>query len=144
MASFQTQDADFEKRVRESFARQHAMRLIDASLSRVEPGAVDIMLPYRQDLTQQNGYIHAGILTMIADSAAGYAAYTLMPADSEVLSVEFKVNLLRPATGEMFTAEARVLKAGKTLTVTRCDVYGRVADEAKLVATMLATMICRV
>jgi uncharacterized protein (TIGR00369 family) len=143
MTPFQTQDADFERRVRESFALQHVMRLIGASLTRVEPGAVDIALPYRQDLTQQNGYIHAGILTTVADSACGYAAYTLMPAGAGVLSVEFKVNLLRPAAGEVLVAEAKVLKAGNTLTVTRCDVYGHTADEAKLVATMLATMIRR-
>jgi uncharacterized protein (TIGR00369 family) len=143
MTPFQTQDADFERRVRESFALQHVMRLIGATLRRVEPGAVDISLPYRKDLTQQDGYIHAGILTTVADSACGYAAYTLMPAGAGVLSVEFKVNLLRPAAGEEFVAEAKVLKAGRTLTVTRCDVYGRAADEAKLVATMLATMIRR-
>lgn len=119
------------------------MQLIGATLGRVEPGAVDIMLPFREDLTQQHGYIHAGIITTVADSACGYAAYTLMPADSEVLSVEFKVNLLRPAGGEIFLAEARVLKAGKTLTVTRCDVYGKTGEESKLVATMLATMIRR-
>src|SRR5215211_5340877 len=143
MSSFQIQDADFERRVRENFSRQHVMSLIGASLRLVEPGAVDIVLPYRNDLTQQDGYIHAGILTTVADSACGYAAYTLMPAGSEVLSVEFKVNLLRPADGEVFEAEARVLKAGKTLMVTRCDVYGRAAEESKLVATMLATMIRR-
>src|SRR5215210_6116844 len=141
MSSFQIQDADFERRVRENFSRQQVMRLIGASLKRVEPGAVDIMLPYRNDLTQQNRYIHAGIITTVADSACGYAAYTLMPAGSEVLSVEFKVNLLRPAAGEVFVAEARVLKAGKTLVVTRCDVHGLVADKTKLIATMLATMI---
>jgi uncharacterized protein (TIGR00369 family) len=141
MTSFQAQDPDFERRVRESFGRQQVMRLIGAGLSRVEPGAVDIVLPYRQDLTQQDGYLHAGILTTVADSACGYAAYTLMPAGAQVLSVEFKVNLLRPAAGEEFVAQARVVKAGKTLTVTSCDVYGRVADEAKLVATMLGTMI---
>lgn len=143
MTSFQTQDADFERRVRENFARQRVMQLIGASLRRVEAGAVDIVLPFNQDLTQQHGYIHAGILTTVADSACGYAAYTLMPAGAEVLSVEFKMSLLRPAAGEVFVAEARVVKAGKTLTVTRCDVYGRTADEAKLVATMLATMIRR-
>ena len=143
MTSFQIRDADFERRVRESFARQRVMGLIGASLTRVEPGAVDIALPYRDDLTQQDGFIHAGILTTVADSARGYAAYTLMPAGSEVLSVEFKVNLLRPAAGEVFVAEARVLKAGKTLTVTKGDVYGRAAGETKLVATMLATMIRR-
>ncbi|MEO8436598.1 MAG: PaaI family thioesterase [Pyrinomonadaceae bacterium] len=143
MTGFQTEDPDFERRVRENFGRQQVMQLIGAELKRVEPGAVDIVLPYRQDLTQQDGYIHAGILTTVADSACGYAAYTLMPAGAEVLSVEFKVNLLRPAAGEMFMAEARVVKAGKTLTVTSCDVYGRAADDTKLVATMLATMIRR-
>jgi uncharacterized protein (TIGR00369 family) len=134
---------EYEGRVRESFARQKAMRLIGASLGRVEAGAVDISLPFRDDLTQQDGYLHAGILTAVADSACGYAAYTLMPAGSNVLSVEFKMNLLRPAAGELFVAEARVVKAGRTLTVTRCDVYGRAAGESKLVATMLATMIRR-
>jgi uncharacterized protein (TIGR00369 family) len=143
MKPWQPQDAEYVNRVRESFARQQVMQLIGASLRRVEPGAVDIALPYRDDLTQQNGYLHAGILTTVADSACGYAAYTLMPAGADVLSVEFKVNLLRPAAGEMFVAEARVVKAGATLTVTRCDVYGRAAEEAKLVATMLATMIRR-
>lgn len=143
MTSFQAQDTDFERRVRESFARQPVMQLIGASLTRVEPGAIDITLPYRQDLTQQSGYIHAGMLTTVADSACGYAAYTLMPAGSDVLSVEFKVNLLRPAAGELFVAEARVIKAGKTLTVTNCDVYGQVDDARKLVATMSATMIRR-
>lgn len=119
------------------------MRLIGAALTQVEPGGVDIELPYREDLTQQNGYLHAGIITAVADSACGYAAYTLMPEGSNVLSVEFKVNLLRPAAGEKFVAQARVIKAGATLTVARCDVYGWVADEAKMVATMLATMIRR-
>ncbi len=119
------------------------MQLIGARLRRVEPGAVTIALPYREDLTQQNGYIHAGVITAIADSACGYAAYTLMPAGSEVLSVEFKVNLLRPAEGEEFLAEAQVVKAGRTLTVTRCDVYSQVADKTRMVATMLATMIRR-
>ena len=143
MRSLQPQDAGYASRVGESFARQRVMRLIGAALGRVEPGAVDITLPYRDDLTQQNGYLHAGILTAVADSACGYAAYTLMPADADVLSVEFKVNLLRPAVGDLFVAEARVIKAGSTLTVTRCDVYGRDSDESKLVATMLATMIRR-
>jgi uncharacterized protein (TIGR00369 family) len=139
----QPQDSEYERRIRESFARQRIMRFIGADLRRVEPGAVDIVLPYREDLTQQNGYIHAGIITTVADSACGYAANALMPADSDVLSVEFKVNLLRPAAGEFFVAEARVIKAGATLTVVRCDIYGWAADEAKMVATMLATMIRR-
>jgi uncharacterized protein (TIGR00369 family) len=141
MNSFQPQDAEYERRVRESFARQPVMRLIGAHLQRVEPGAVDIALPYREDLTQQNGYLHAGILTTVADSACGYAAYTLMPARADVLSVEFKMNLLRPAMAERFLAEARVVKAGATLTVARCDVYGWTGAEAKMVATMVATLI---
>ncbi|HLL77050.1 MAG TPA: PaaI family thioesterase [Pyrinomonadaceae bacterium] len=136
-------DSDFEGRVRESFARQGVMRLFGARIERVAPGAVDIVLPYREDLTQQDGYVHAGVITAVADSACGYAAHTLMPAGSGVLSVEFKVNLLRPAEGQEFAAEARVVKAGRTLTVTRCDVYARSEGDAKLVATMLATMIRR-
>ena len=141
MSTFRPPDAGYELRVRENFGRQSVMQLLGASLARVEAGAVDILLPYRNDLTQQDGYLHAGIITTVADSACGYAAYTLMPAGSNVLSVEFKVNLLRPASGDTFVAEARVLKAGGTLTVTRCDIYGRSADQSKLVATMLATLI---
>ena len=141
--TYQPQDPEFASRVRESFARQRVMQHIGASLSRVEPGMVDIALPFREDLTQQNGFIHAGIVTTIADSACGYAAYTLMPAGTSVLSVEFKVNLLRPAAGESFVAEGRVIKPGNTLTVTRADVYAHTDDRPTLVATMLATMIRR-
>src|SRR4051812_17092095 len=101
--------------VARSFAQQSIMKLIGARLTLIEPGIVEITLSYRDDLTQQNGYLHAGIVTTIADSACGYAAYTLMPAGSSVLSVEFKINLLRPAQGESFTARAEVIKAGRTL-----------------------------
>ncbi|HEY9283697.1 MAG TPA: PaaI family thioesterase [Pyrinomonadaceae bacterium] len=134
-------DSAYESRVRESFARQRVMQLFGASLRRVAPGAVDVVLPFRADLTQQDGYVHAGVITTVADSACGYAAYTLMPKGSGVLSVEFKVNLLRPAAGDEFVAEARVVKAGRTLTVTSCDVHARAGAETKLVATMTATMI---
>ncbi|MDQ1522839.1 MAG: hypothetical protein QOG00_1239 [Pyrinomonadaceae bacterium] len=144
MSLFQPSDSEYESRIRANFARQQAMQLMGASLRRVEPGAVSIALPYRADLTQQDGYIHAGMITTIADSACGYAAYTLMPADSGVLSVEFKVNLLRPAAGEEFVAEAEVIKTGRTLTVTRCDVYSHAAGEIKLIATMLATMMAMI
>lgn len=143
MSNLQDQSEDFESRVRDSFARQRVMRLIGADLRSVERGAVEIVLPFRDDLTQQHGFIHAGIITTIADSACGYAAFTLMPEGSEVLSVEFKTNLLRPAQGKEFIAAARVLKPGKTLTVVKCDVFADVRDESKMVATMLATMICR-
>jgi len=119
------------------------MNLIGARLSLVEPGVVEITLPYRADLLQQNGYLHAGIITTIADSACGYAAFTLMPAGSNVLSVEFKVNLLRPARGETFVARAEVIKAGKTLSVVRADVFGLEANaDRALVATMQGTMMC--
>ena len=119
------------------------MQLIGAGLGVVGPGAVEIVLPYRADLGQQDGYLHAGIVTTIADSAAGYAAYSLMPPGSAVLSVEFKVNLLRPARGKIFAARAEVVKLGKTLTVVRSDVFGtQEAGAEELVATMLGTMIC--
>ena len=131
---------NFAEQIRQSFAKQTIMGLIGAALTRVEPGIVEITLPYRADLAQQHGYLHAGIVTTIADSACGYAAYSLMPPGSEVLSVEFKVNLLRPAKGDEFIAEARVLKAGATLTVARCDVHARVGADPKIIATMLATM----
>src|ERR687893_2864484 len=134
-------DSEYEWRVRESFARQRVMSLFGAHVERVAPGAVDVVLPHREDLTQQDGYVHAGVITTVADSACGYAAYTLMPAGSGVLSVEFKVNLLRPAAGQEFEASAHVVKAGRTLTVTRCDVHARSGAETKLVATMTATMI---
>ena len=119
------------------------MGLIGAELSRVEPGIVEITLPYRADLAQQHGFLHAGIVTTIADSACGYAAYSLMPPNSEVLSVEFKVNLLRPAKGEVFVALAEVIKSGRTLTVVRADVFGLdQGGRRELVATMLGTMMC--
>lgn len=133
---------NFADEVKRSFAQQSIMELIGASLSLVEPGVVEITLPYRKDLTQQNGYLHAGIVTTIADSACGYAAFTLMPAGSAVLSVEFKVNLLRPAKGEQFLSRAEVIKAGKTLTVVRADVFALTESNRTLVATMQGTMIC--
>ena len=141
--SFTAKNPEFAADVRKSFAAQSIMQTIGAQLSRVEPGIVEISLPYQTDLTQQNGYLHAGIITTIADSAAGYAAFTLMPAGASVLSVEFKVNLLRPASGEMFLARAEVIKAGKTLTVVRADVFGISGNERTLVATMQGTMFCK-
>ncbi len=132
----------FADEIKQSFAKQTIMGLIGAELTRIEPGLIEIRLPYRADLAQQHGYLHAGIVTTIADSACGYAAYSLMPPNSEVLSVEFKVNLLRPAKGETFSAVAEVVKSGKTLTVVRADVFGIEQEQPRLVATMLGTMIC--
>jgi uncharacterized protein (TIGR00369 family) len=139
----QPRNPRFVEEIRASFARQTIMKLIGAELARVEPGVVEITLPYRADLAQQHGYIHAGIVTTIADSACGYAAYSLMPENSEVLSVEFKVNLLRPAKAERFLARAEVIKPGKTLTVVRADVFGMSGTEDRdLITTMLGTMMC--
>src|SRR2546423_11462539 len=126
----------FDRDVEDSFARQPIMKLIGARLSLVAPGVVEITLPYRADLNQQNGYLHAGIITTIADSACGYAAYTLMPSGSNVLSVEFKVNLLRPAQGEAFVARAEIIKPGRTLTVVRADVFALTGDAKALATTM--------
>ena len=132
---------NFEQEVRDSFARQSVMNLIGAKLSLVERGIIEITLPYRADLTQQHGYLHAGIVTTIADSACGYAAFTLMPPGAGVLSVEFKVNLLRPAKGDSFVARAEVIKAGKTLTVVRADVFAISEEQPSLIATMQGTMM---
>jgi uncharacterized protein (TIGR00369 family) len=136
-------NTDFATDVANNFAQQPVMNLIGARLARVEPGVVEIALPFRADLTQQDGFLHAGVITTVADSAAVYAAYTLMPAGSLVLSIEFKVNLLRPARGELFLARAEVIKAGRTLTVVRADVFATGANsEKQLVATMQGTMMC--
>ena len=132
----------FVEEIRESFTKQTIMNLIGGELTRVEPGVIEITLPYRADLTQQHGYVHAGIITTIADSACGYAAYTLMPPGSDVLAVEFKVNLLRPAKDETFVARAEVIKSGRTLTVVRADVHAVGQDDRReLVAIMQGTMM---
>jgi uncharacterized protein (TIGR00369 family) len=141
MTKIHASNPAFADEIRASFAKQAIMSLIGGELTRIEPGVVEITLPYRADLTQQNGYVHAGIVTTIADSACGYAAYSLMPPDSDVLAVEFKVNLLRPAKGEIFVARADVIKPGKTLTVVRADVVARDGDQQTLVTTMLGTMM---
>lgn len=140
--NFEPKDENFSEKVRESFAAQTVMQFIGAKLIRVEAGEVEIELPFRHDLTQQNGYIHAGIITTIADSACGYAAFSLMPPRTDVVSVEFKVNLLSPAIGEKFVAKARVLRAGKTLTVVQADVFALKDEREKQISTMLGTMMC--
>jgi uncharacterized protein (TIGR00369 family) len=141
MTQFHPQDSNYESRVRESFARQQVMHLMGAALTLVEPGAVEIELPYRADLTQQHGFIHAGIIASILDSACGYAAFSLMPADAAVLSIEFKVNLLAPAKGELIRARADVKRAGRNVTVCVADAWSVDAEQSKVVATMLATMM---
>ena len=129
--------------VEASFNRQPALKLIGATLTVLSPGVVEVAFPYRPELTQQNGFVHAGIITIAADSACGYAALSSMPEGSDVLSVEFKVNLLRPAAGERFVARASVLKSGKTLTAVRADVFAFIGEKQRLIAAMQATMIRR-
>lgn len=130
-----------ESRIRESFARQDFMRTLGAELVSVSPGAVAIALPIRSGLLQQHGFAHAGVVASIADSACGYAALSLMGPDDDVVSVEFKVNLLSPAVGERLIARARVVRSGKRVTVTACDVFATARGEEKCVATFLGTMI---
>lgn len=141
MSQFQPQDPDYQRRVRASFGRQRVMDTIGATLARVSPGEVDILLPFREDLTQQHGFLHAGIVTTIVDSACGYAALSLMPSGTGVLTVEYKVNLMAPAAGAHMIARGRVTKAGRTITVCAGDVYAATDGQEKLVATMLATMM---
>ena len=123
--------------VRDSFARQKAMTLIGASLSAIEAGASEIRLPWRADLTQQKGFVHGGIIGMIADSAAGYAAYSLMPPSASLVTVEYKMNILAPARGAL-VAKGKVIKAGRTLTVARAEVY---AEDGTHVASMQQTLM---
>jgi len=139
---FVPKDPAFEIRVRTSFAEQSVMQLIGASLGEVAPGRVEIRLPFRADLTQQDGYLHAGIITTILDSSCGYAAFTLMPAGSSVLAVEFKVNLLAPARGDAIIARSVVKRAGRTLTVCAADAFAVEDGQERICATMLGTMIC--
>lgn len=139
--AFTPLDPDFERRVRTSFARQAAMGLIGATMTAVEPGRCIIELPVRGDLTQQHGFVHGGIVGMIADSAGGYAAYTLMPADASVLTVEYKVNMLAPAKGERLVAVGSVLKPGRTLSIVRADVFAIDAGGEKLIAAMQQTLM---
>ncbi len=141
MSSYNVPDPDFENRVRASFAGQTLMKTIGTSLTEVLPGKVEIQLPYRDDLTQQHGFIHAGIVTTIADTACGYAAYSLMPADAAVLTVEYKVNLLSPAEGDFLAARGQVTKTGRTLTVCKADVSAVTQGQEKVIAIMLATMM---
>jgi uncharacterized protein (TIGR00369 family) len=135
------QDPNFEPRVRASFVRQQLMTTIGATLDLVEPGRVDIRLPFRDDLTQQHGFLHAGTIASIADSACGYAALSLMPADAGVLSIEFKVNMLSPAKGDAIVARGEVIRAGRTIMVCRADVYSITGSQKKLVAAMQGTMM---
>jgi len=138
---FEALDPEFERRVRESFNRQSAMRELGAELVRVKPGRVEIRFPFRERFTQQHGFMHAGIVAAVLDSACGYAAFSLMPAEAGVLSIEFKINLLAPARGESFLACGQVLRPGRTVTVCQGVVSAVDHDGEVEVAAMQATMM---
>ena len=139
--TFTPADAGFEQRVRASVGLQNVMRTIGANLVAVTPGEVIIELAFRDDLTQQHGYLHAAIVTAIVDSACGFAAYSLMPPEAAVLTIEYKVNFLAPAEGLRFIAHGRVVKPGRTITVTTGDVVAETKVGPKPIATMLATVM---
>ena len=132
---------DFERRVRDSFAQQQFMATLGASVSVSGKGNVEIEFPYHASLTQQNGFVHAGAITSILDSACGYAALSVAPPGCDVLSVEFKTNLLAPAVGDRFVARATVKRAGKTLIVCSADCFAQKDGNEKIIATMLGTIM---
>jgi len=143
--SFLPRDPAYERRVRASFARQAAMAALGAELERVAPGEVDVRLAFRAELTQQHGFLHAGVVSAIMDSACGYAALSLMDPEAAVLSVEFKVQLLAPARGAWFRATGKVVRPGRTLTVVtgecRAFAEGGPGDGGELVALLSGTMM---
>ncbi len=139
--AFTPANPDFAARVRESFDRQGVMAHIGAELFSVEAGRVQIRLPYREWLSQQHGFFHGGITTTIADSACGYSAFTLMPADASVLTIEYKVNFLAPADGELLVATGQVVKPGRSIMVCHADVVILKGDSERLCATMTETIM---
>lgn len=141
MTTFEPKDPDFQARVAASFKRQAAMATLGVTLERVGPGEAELAMPYNAAFTQQHGFIHAGIMTTALDSACGYAAFSLMPAETAVLTIEFKTNLLAPAKGERFTFLGRVVKPGRTVYVTEAQAFAHDGGASKLVATMTATLM---
>jgi uncharacterized protein (TIGR00369 family) len=141
VSAFTPKAANFEERVRSSFDRQPMMHTIGASLARVAPGEVEIAMPVRPQLCQQHGFVHAGVVSTLGDTACGYAAFSLMPESAGVLTTEFKVNLLAPAAGERLVAVGRVVKPGRTLTVAQAEVFAETGGERRIVALLTATLM---
>ena len=139
--TFEPRNPGYEQRTRESFARQAAMRTLGARLASVVPGSVEITLPWSEPLTQQHGFLHAGMVATALDSACGYAGFTLMAADAAVLTIEFKINLLAPAQGESFRMVGTVIKPGRTVTVCEGHAYAIDGGREKLIATMGCTLM---
>jgi len=140
-AAFTPKDPGFDARVRASFDRQRAMSTLGVRIVSLEPGAIELEMPYSADYSQQHGFIHAGIISAALDSACGYAAFSLMPAEVAVLTVEFKINLVAPAAGERFRFRARVVKPGRTITVCDGQAIAVQGGSEKLIATMSGTLM---
>jgi uncharacterized protein (TIGR00369 family) len=138
---FRPRDPDFESRVRASFGRQRLMQTLGVRLTRVAAGECEMEMPFDAAFAQQHGFLHAGTLTSVVDSACGYAALSLMAPGAAVMSVEFKVNLLAPAAGDLLIARARVVRSGRTLTIVSGDGFMRSGDRERHVFTMLGTMM---
>lgn len=141
LPEFEPKRAEFAQEIRDSFGRQRVMSTIGADIVTVEPGRVEIALPFDEKLTQQDDFLHAGIVATILDSACGYAAFTLMPAGTRVLTVEYKINLLAPAIGDSFVARGTVVRPGRTLTVCHGELDAITQEERTPAALMIATMI---
>ena len=138
---FKPSDPDFENRIKESFLRQGFMGFIGAELTEISPGFCEIQVPYKRELSQQHGYFHAGIIGTLADNSGGYAAFTLMPSDASILTVEYKLNLIAPGDGERLTSRAQVIKPGHTLTICRPEVFVAKNGVQTLCATALMTLM---
>lgn len=134
-------DPDFERRVRESFGRQAFMTFVGAHISELKPGFCEIEVPYKRELSQQHGFFHGGIIGTVADNAGGYAAFTLMPSDASILTVEYKINLVAPGDGERLVARARVIRPGRTLTLCSSDVFVVKSGVQTLCASALVTLM---
>jgi uncharacterized protein (TIGR00369 family) len=141
MNEFEPKDPKFRNRVKSSFDRQQCMTTLGIAISRIEPGMVELTMPYAEPYTQQHGFIHAGIISTAMDSACGYAAFSLMSAEAAVLTVEYKINFLAPARGEDFIFRAEVVKPGRTLTLCDAHAYAITAGSEKMIATMSGTMM---
>ena len=141
MANHEAADPDFERRVRDSFARQPFMGFLGAELAEVRPGFCEIRLRYRQELSQQHGFFHGGVVGALADNVAAYSSYSLARAVDSVLTVEYKLNLLAPARGDLLIARGEVIRAGRTLVVARSDVFAAEEGRETLCATALTTIM---
>ncbi len=141
MSAFQIQDPDYEARVRRTFAGQMALATLGVTLTRIEPGTLELQMPYDVKFSQQNGFLHGGIVSAGLDTACGLASYTLMPAQADILTVEFKINLLAPAKGQTFRFVGSVVKPGRTLVIAEGRAFASDDGREKLVATMSATMM---